>query len=193
MTIILNGTAGITFPDGTIQTDGLSTPVPVADGGTGSTSTTYCSLTTNVTGTLPVANGGTGAATLTTNNVILGNGTSAVQVVAPGTTGNLLTSNGTTWTSAAPAAGGVTSFNGQTGAVVANTFDGINSYCTAVRVASGGQINPNDTVAGSLLRHLDSTGSFYTIGLTGTWRNLGGAQITTTTSASSSAVFVRIS
>ena len=51
---------------------------------------------------LPVASGGTGATTLTANNVILGNGTSAVQVVAPGTSGNLLTSNGTTWASSAP-------------------------------------------------------------------------------------------
>ena len=59
-------------------------------------------LTTHVTGTLPVANGGTGATTLTANNVLLGNGTSALQVVAPSTTGNVLTSNGTTWTSAAP-------------------------------------------------------------------------------------------
>ena len=58
-------------------------------------------LTTQITGTLPVANGGTGATTLTANNVILGNGTSAVQLVAPGTAGNVLTSNGTTWTSAA--------------------------------------------------------------------------------------------
>ena len=58
-------------------------------------------LTTAVTGTLPVANGGTGAASLTANNVLLGNGTSAVQVVAPSTSGNVLTSNGTTWTSAA--------------------------------------------------------------------------------------------
>jgi hypothetical protein len=65
------------------------------------------SLTSQVTGTLPVANGGTGAATLTANNVLLGNGTSALQVVAPGTTGNVLVSNGTTWTSAAPAASGV--------------------------------------------------------------------------------------
>jgi len=55
--------------------------------------------TNAVTGTLPVANGGTGAATLTANNVLLGNGTSPLQVVAPGTTGNVLTSNGTTWTS----------------------------------------------------------------------------------------------
>lgn len=62
---------------------------------------------TNCTG-LPVAGGGTGAATLTANNVILGNGTSAVQFVAPGTSGNLLTSNGTTWTSAAAPTGGPT-------------------------------------------------------------------------------------
>jgi hypothetical protein len=58
-------------------------------------------LATNVTGTLPVANGGTGAATLTANNVLLGNGTSALQVVAPSTANNALLSNGTTWTSAA--------------------------------------------------------------------------------------------
>jgi hypothetical protein len=54
----------------------------------------------NVTGTVAVANGGTGLATLTANNVILGNGTSAPSFVAPSTTGNVLTSNGTTWTSA---------------------------------------------------------------------------------------------
>ena len=53
-------------------------------------------------GTLAVARGGTGASTLAANNVVLGNGTSAVQTVAPGTNGNVLTSNGTTWTSTAP-------------------------------------------------------------------------------------------
>jgi hypothetical protein len=37
----------------------------------------------------------------------LGNGTSALQVVAPGSNGNVLVINGTTWTSAAPAASGV--------------------------------------------------------------------------------------
>ena len=55
--------------------------------------------------TLPVASGGTGAATLAANNVLLGNGTSAVQTVAPGASGNVLTSNGTIWQSTAPAAG----------------------------------------------------------------------------------------
>lgn len=49
---------------------------------------------------LPVASGGTGSTTLTANNVLLGNGTSALQAVAPGSSGNVLTSNGTTWTSA---------------------------------------------------------------------------------------------
>lgn len=66
---------------------------------------TSISLTADVTGTLPVANGGTGNATNTLNNVLLGNGTGALQVVAPGASGNVLTSNGTTWTSAAPGAG----------------------------------------------------------------------------------------
>jgi hypothetical protein len=81
--------------------------LPIANGGTGTTSTTFANLTTNVTGTLPVANGGTGATTITANSVVLGNGTSAVQTVAPSTSGNVLTSNGTTWESTAPAASGI--------------------------------------------------------------------------------------
>ena len=52
--------------------------------------------------TLTVSHGGTGLTSLTANNVILGNGTSAVQVVAPGTSGNALVSNGSTWVSGNP-------------------------------------------------------------------------------------------
>ena len=48
---------------------GITGTLPIANGGTGSTSTTYCSLTTNVTGTLPIANGGTGAITLAGANI----------------------------------------------------------------------------------------------------------------------------
>lgn len=48
-----------------------------------------------------IANGGTGASTLALNAVLLGNNVSALQTVSPGTTGNVLTSNGITWVSSA--------------------------------------------------------------------------------------------
>jgi hypothetical protein len=51
---------------------------------------------------LAVADGGTGRSTLAANNVLLGNGTTGLLTVAPGTSGNVLTSNGTTWASSAP-------------------------------------------------------------------------------------------
>jgi hypothetical protein len=53
---------------------------------------------------LAVADGGTGSSSLTLNSVLIGNGTSALLAVAPSTAGNVLTSNGTTWASTAPAA-----------------------------------------------------------------------------------------
>jgi hypothetical protein len=53
----------------------------------------------NISGTASVSQGGTGQTSLTANNILLGNGTSAVQFVAPGSSGNILRSNGTTWTS----------------------------------------------------------------------------------------------
>ena len=56
--------------------------------------------------TLPVANGGTGASTLTANYALLGNGTSALQMIAPGASGNFLTSDGTTWASTTPSVAG---------------------------------------------------------------------------------------
>ena len=68
-------------------TAGVTGTLPVANGGTGSTATTFVNLTSNVTGTLPVANGGTG-------------------ITAAGTSGNVLISDGTNWASAAPASSG---------------------------------------------------------------------------------------
>jgi len=79
----------------------------ISFGSTGLTPSTSSTGAVTVAGTLAVANGGTGATSLTANNVLLGNGTSAVQVVAPGSTGNVLTSTGTTWSSQAPAASGI--------------------------------------------------------------------------------------
>jgi len=56
-------------------------------------------LTTGVTGILPVANGGTGPTT------ILPAANGGTSLSSPGASGNVLTSNGTTWTSNAPAGG----------------------------------------------------------------------------------------
>jgi hypothetical protein len=77
-------------------------------GSTGLTPNTATTGAISLAGTLAVGYGGTGSTTLTANNVLLGNGTSALQVVAPGTNGNVLTSNGTTWVSSTPAASGPT-------------------------------------------------------------------------------------
>jgi hypothetical protein len=54
-----NGTDVVTAVDH-IPSLTLGAALPIASGGTGSTSTTFVNLATNVTGTLPVANGGTG-------------------------------------------------------------------------------------------------------------------------------------
>lgn len=56
--------------------------------------------TAEVTGTLAVGNGGTGATTFTSNGILYGNGTSALQVTAAGTTGQCLvatTGSAPTW------------------------------------------------------------------------------------------------
>jgi hypothetical protein len=100
-----NGT--VTSVSGTGTVNGITLTGTVTSSGSLTLGGTLSgvSLTTQVSGTLPVANGGTGSTALTANNVLLGNGTNPLQVVAPGTTGNVLTSNGTTWTSAALAGG----------------------------------------------------------------------------------------
>lgn len=140
VTVKVSGQTGVSVPNGALillynnGTDvdvavnyltslTLGSALPIASGGTGTTSTTFVNLASNVTGTLPVANGGTGATTLTSNNVILGNGTSAVQFVAPGANGNVLISNGTTWTSDAITGAVTTSAN--------NAFTGANTFYNA--------------------------------------------------------------
>jgi hypothetical protein len=78
----------------------------MAIGGTTPAAGAFTTVTASTA--IGIGSGGTGANTLAANNVILGNGTSAVQVVAPSTAGNVLTSSGGTWVSQAPAPSGVT-------------------------------------------------------------------------------------
>jgi len=86
MFVYNNGTNvvdAVTQFNGTISlTSGVSGVLPIANGGTGTSSTTFTNLTTNVTGTLPVANGGTGVTSSTgSTNVVLSNSPTLVTPV----------------------------------------------------------------------------------------------------------------
>lgn len=92
------GTTDFTAIGASANTVGVRFTATDVGSGTG-TATTFTGRAVNVTGTVAVENGGTGATSLTANSVLLGNGTSALQTVAPSTSGNVLTSDGTIWTS----------------------------------------------------------------------------------------------
>jgi hypothetical protein len=95
------------------------------------------------------AYGGTGRTSLTAGNVILGNGTSGVNFVAPGTSGNYLRSNGSTWESAAPpgaefSSGTRLSFNqtfAPTGWTKDTSVDNAALRLTSGVVGSGGSVD----------------------------------------------------
>jgi len=112
----LSSTDWTTFDNkGSGSVTSVAATVPSVLSISGSPITTSGTLAITYSGTaLPVANGGTSLTTLTANNVILGNGASAPTFVAPSTSGNLLTSNGTTWASTAPAASAISLSNDTT-------------------------------------------------------------------------------
>jgi hypothetical protein len=95
-------------------------------------------VATGSTGTLPTTQGGTGLTTV-------------------GTNGQVLQSNGTSLTWATPSSGGVTSLNGQTGAITDTTQYAIGSYVLG-RPVNVTNYN-NSTIAGSSL-YASSTGVY---------------------------------
>lgn len=138
----------------------LGSALPVSSGGTGSTTATFSganitSLNANniSTGTLAVGRGGTGATTLNSEAVIIGNATGAVKFVEPGTSQNVLTSNGTAWVSQAPTGGGgggtVTSVGTGAGTINGISITG-GPITTTGTISLGGGINVSTITTGVL-------------------------------------------
>jgi hypothetical protein len=135
------GTTGLTPAGASTGAVVLAGTLAVANGGTGSSSTTYCSLTSNVTGTLPVANGGTGlTATPTNGQLDIGNGSGFTRATLTAGSGVSITNGAGSITIAATGSGGtVTSVSG-TGTVNGITLTGT--------VTSSGNLTLGGTLSG---------------------------------------------
>lgn len=127
--------------------------VPIANGGTGTSSTTYCNLAANVTNVLPIANGGTGQTTAS----------AAINALVPSqssNSGKVLGTNGTavSWVTA-----GTGNVVGPGGGVVADTF--------AIFDGTTGALIKSSYLARELVFFSD--GTKISIGASGTSNNLG--------------------
>ena len=180
-------------------TTGVTGTLPIANGGTGTTSTTFTNLTTNVTGTLPIANGGTGATSNATTGFALKGANSDITSITGLTTALTVAQGGTGSTTLAGANIAVLN-SAQTftaaqrgtitvltdGATITPDFAVTNNYS----VTLGGNrtlANPTNTTAGqsgSIFVSQDGTGS-RTLAYGTNWDFAGGTAPTLSTAASS--------
>jgi hypothetical protein len=142
-------TATSTYTNKTLTSPTINTPTI-----TGGTITGITDLT--------VADGGTGSSSLSANAVLLGNGTSALQTVAPSTSGNVLKSNGTTWQSAqlkGLGLGGEVWNNELSNRVNGTTYTNSRAYPIMVAVSTGqtGSAFINFSVNGVLITQQATT------------------------------------
>lgn len=124
----ITGTANeITVSNGTGSGGAPTISIPAALSFSGKTISggTYAASSLWNGQVIGVQYGGTGASSLTQSNLIVGAGTNTVTFVAPGSSGNALISNGSSWTSSSlPTGGTVTSVataSGITGGTITST------------------------------------------------------------------------
>jgi hypothetical protein len=129
-------------------------------------------LTSNAAVT--AAQGGTGLATLTANNLLVGAGTSNVTFIAPGTSGNYLKSNGTTFASTAP------------GAYTANGFTMATSRLLGRTTASTGAVEELTVGNGLTL----ASGSI--IATARTWQSVLGSRASATNYTNSTGTTIQV-
>ena len=167
VTVKVSGQTGVAVPAGTrtvVYNNGtdvgtqlnwlnsltLGAALPIASGGTGTTSTTFVNLATNVTGTLPVANGGTGlTATPTNGQLDIGNGSGFTRAtLTPGSGITITNAAGaiTIASTVTPGTGTVTSVGG-TGAVNGITLSG--TVTSSGNLTLGGTFRKNMVVIGT--------------------------------------------
>ena len=128
--------------------------LPIANGGTGTTSTTFANLTTNVTGTLPVLNGGTGVTTSTgSGSTVLSvspalTGTPTAPTAATNTNTTQLATTAFVQNQIGAISAGVVSFSaGTTGLTPATATTGAVTLAGTLAIANGGTGTTSTTFA----------------------------------------------
>jgi hypothetical protein len=191
VTVKVSGQTGVAVPPGTrtvVYNNGtdvgnqisflssltLLAPLPIASGGTGTSSTTFVNLATNVTGTLPVANGGTGVTTSTGSgsNVLSTSPTLVTPILGTPTSVTLTNATGLPLTTGVT--GTLPVANGGTG-VTTSTGSGANVLSTSPTLVTPILGTPTSVTL------TNATGLPLTTGVTGTLPIANGGTGTTST------------
>jgi hypothetical protein len=142
---------------------------------------------TNATGVLPVANGGTGLSSTPTNGQLnIGNGSGFTRATITAGSGISVTNGAGSITIATSGGGGVTSLNGQTGAITNTSTNTIGSYYIGYGLGGSANWSYGNTTSGSNMRTWVGSegnpfqsrytgGGFNNDSLSGTWRSMARA------------------